>query len=127
MDPIMTKQASVTETNPELLIEIRDSLPSDGLFAAVETFRLLTNPLGIKILYALFEGSLHLEDLIRVTHEPQTTVLEQLRILQDHSLIRSQGQDAQVSYSFYDHHIAVLLQAITAYVCHEQREGDPSL
>ena len=80
---------SNTYTDSELLEKLRQDLPEDEiLYDLSELFRVFGDSTRIKILYALFESELCVNDIAQLLGMTQSSVSHQLRILKSAKLVK---------------------------------------
>jgi len=99
-----------TVKNPESLEELRQSLPEDEiLYDLSELFRIFGDTTRIKILYALFECELCVNDIASLLGMTQSSVSHQLRILKSAKLVKFKRDGKQMLYSLDDEHVRSII------------------
>ena len=88
-----------------------DTLPDDEvLYDLAELFKVFGDTTRVKILYALFESELCVNDLAtRLTMTP-SAVSHQLRILKVNKLVRFRRDGKTVFYALDDDHVRSMLE-----------------
>lgn len=102
-----------TETAPtdELLTTIQQSLPSDSLmYLIAETFKVLSDPTRLRIVMALQQRELCVNDLATATDLTQSSVSYHLKTLRQLNLVRHRRQGKSTYYSLVDDHVSALLE-----------------
>ncbi|MBE0447765.1 MAG: winged helix-turn-helix transcriptional regulator [Actinobacteria bacterium] len=91
-----------------------------------ETFKVLSDPTRIKILFALLQGELCVCEISGVIGMSQSAVSHQLRKLKDLRLVKRRKSSKMVYYSLADEHIIKLLTQGVDHV-REEFPGPPSI
>ncbi len=102
-----------TDTIPtdELLITIKQSLPSETLMHLIaETFKVLSDPTRLRIVMALQQGELCVNDLTTATELTQSSVSYHLKTLRQLNLVHYRRQGKSTYYSLVDDHVSELLE-----------------
>lgn len=84
--------------------------------AIAETFRVLGDPTRIRILDALGEGELCVNDLAGRIGMSESAVSHQLRLLRTMRLVRVRREGRLAYYAVDDHHILELLHQVRTHV-----------
>ncbi|MBQ2085033.1 MAG: winged helix-turn-helix transcriptional regulator [Oscillospiraceae bacterium] len=101
---------SNTYTDSELLEKLRQDLPEDEiLYDLSELFRVFGDSTRIKILYALFESELCVNDIAQLLGMTQSSVSHQLRILKSAKLVKFKRDGKQMIYSLDDDHVRSII------------------
>lgn len=100
------------------LAKIKENLPDEEIFFDVsDTFRILSEPSRVKIIYVLGEGSElcvhHIADLLGMT---SSAVSHQLRQLRNMRLVKTRKEAQHVYYSLNDAHIMQLFNQCLEHV-----------
>jgi ArsR family transcriptional regulator len=97
-------------TDSELLEKLRQDLPEDEiLYDLSELFRVFGDSTRIKILYALFESELCVNDTAQLLGMTQSSVSHQLRILKSAKLVKFKRDGKQMIYSLDDDHVRSII------------------
>ena len=89
---------------------LQDDLPDDEvLYDLAELFRVFGDSTRIKILYALFESELCVNDIAQVVGISQSAVSHQLRVLKTSKLVKFRRDGKTVFYSLADDHIQTIM------------------
>lgn len=91
-------------------------LPADNVQSVADTFRVLGDPTRIRILEALGEGELCVNDLAGHVRISESAVSHQLRLLRNMRLVRVRREGRQAFYAVDDHHILELLKQARTHV-----------
>ncbi len=98
------------EVNEELVKAVLDKQPADEvLYDLAELFKVFGDSTRIKILYAMFETELCVNDIAKLLHLSQSSVSHQLRILKTSKLVKFRREGKSVFYSLDDEHIKQIL------------------
>ena len=84
------------------------------LYDLAELFKVFGDTTRIKILYALLESELCVNDIAEQLNMTQSAISHQLRILKQSKLIKYRRDGKQMYYSLADDHVRMILdQGIT--------------
>ena len=98
------------ETHEELVKTILDRQPADEvLYDLAELFKIFGDSTRIKILYAMFDTELCVNDIARLLSLSQSSVSHQLRILKSSKLVKFRREGKSVFYSLDDEHVRSIL------------------
>ena len=85
-------------------------MPDDEvLYELADLFRVFGDPSRIKILYALHDSELCVQDLANAVQLSQSAVSHQLRVLKDSKLVRFRRDGKPVYYALADDHVRSIL------------------
>ena len=85
-------------------------MPDDEvLYELADLFRVFGDYSRIKILYALHDGELCVQDLANAVQLSQSAVSHQLRVLKDSKLVRFRRDGKTVYYALDDDHVRSIL------------------
>ena len=85
-------------------------MPDDEvLYDLADVFRVFGDSTRIKILYALYEHELCVQDIAGALNLSQSAVSHQLRVLKDARLVRFRRDGKAVFYALDDDHVRPLL------------------
>ena len=106
--PDISDKTSSTES--EALVQTRESLPDDEvLYDLAELFKVFGDTTRVKILYALFENELWLNDMPQCVNTTPSAVSHQLRILKSSKLVRFRREGKTVFYALDDDHVRSMI------------------
>ena len=89
---------------------LQDDLPNDEvLYDLAELFRVFGDSTRIKILYALFESELCVNDIAQVVGISQSAVSHQLRLLKTSKLVKFRREGKAMYYSLDDDHVRSMI------------------
>lgn len=98
------------ETQEELLKTVLERQPADEvLYDLAELFKVFGDSTRIKILYAMFETELCVNDIAGLLNLSQSSVSHQLRILKTSKLVKFRREGKSVFYSLDDEHVRLIL------------------
>lgn len=85
-------------------------MPEDEvLYALADLFRVFGDSSRIKILYALHDTELCVQDIAAAVQMSQSAVSHQLRVLKDSKLVRFRREGKTVYYALDDDHVRSIL------------------
>lgn len=94
----------------QTLQKLQDDLPGDEvLYDLAELFRTFGDTTRIKILYALFESELCVNDIAQVVGLSQSAVSHQLRLLKTSKLVKFRREGKAIFYSLDDDHVRSMI------------------
>ena len=79
------------------------------LYDLAELFKVFGDSTRIRILYALFEHEVNVNDIADQLSMTASAVSHQLRILKQNKLIRSRREGKQIYYSLADDHVKTIM------------------
>ena len=85
----------------------------------VETFRLLSDPTRLRIIFALNSAEMCVCDLAVLLGVSRSAVSHQLRMLRNLRLVKNRREGKIVYYTLRDHHVAGLIHLATEHVAEE--------
>ena len=93
------------------IARLQNDLPGDEiLYDLSELFRVFGDSTRIKILYALFESELCVNDIAQVVGISQSAVSHQLRVLRTSKLVKFRREGKAMLYSLDDDHVRSMLE-----------------
>ena len=97
-------------THHHQLEYLKNRMPSQQeMEAAAELFKVFGDTTRIKILYALFESELCVNDIAQVVGISQSAVSHQLRLLKASKLVKFRRDGKTVFYSLDDDHVRSMI------------------
>ena len=106
--PDVSDKTSSTES--EALVQTRESLPDDEvLYDLAELFKVFGDTTRVKILYALFENELCVNDIAQCLNTTPAAVSHQLRSLKSSKLVRVRREGKTVFYALDDDHVRSMI------------------
>lgn len=104
------KAPESAQLDEEALRRLQDDLPNDEvLYDLAELFRVFGDSTRIKILYALFESELCVNDIAQVVGISQSAVSHQLRLLKSSKLVKFRREGKAMFYSLDDDHVRSMI------------------
>ena len=79
------------------------------LYDLAELFKIFGDSTRIRILYALFEHEVNVNDIAEQLNMTASAVSHQLRILKQNKLIKSRREGKQIYYSLADDHVKTIM------------------
>ena len=94
----------------QALQRLQNDLPDDEvLYDLAELFRVFGDTTRIKVLYALFESELCVNDIALCLNSTPSAVSHQLRILKSSKLVRFRREGKTVFYALDDDHVRSMI------------------
>ena len=95
----------------DVVEKVKSELPPDEiLYDLAELFKVFGDTTRIRILYALFESELCVNDMAQLLGLSQTAVSHQLRVLKNNKLVRFRKEGKIVFYSLDDDHLRSIIE-----------------
>lgn len=95
----------------DVMEKVKSQLPPDEiLYDLAELFKVFGDTTRIRILYALFESELCVNDMAQLLGLSQTAVSHQLRVLKNNKLVRFRKEGKIVFYSLSDDHVRSIIE-----------------
>lgn len=89
------------------------NLDEETLFLITQTFKALSDPTRLRILYLLFQGEHSVNDIADKLSLVQSTVSHQLRFLKNLRLVKFRREGTSLYYSYDDEHVkSIIAQTI---------------
>ncbi len=107
--PASTEKA-LSEMQEDVLKSIQEQQPDDEiLYDLAELFKVFGDSTRIKILYAMFENELCVNDIAKLLNLSQSSVSHQLRILKTSKLVKFRRDGKSIFYSLDDEHVRAII------------------
>ena len=97
--------AEIKEAMPAPQPEALDMPDDEVLYELADLFRVFGDSTRIKILYALHDNELCVQDIANAVQLSQSAVSHQLRVLKDSKLVRFRREGKTVYYALDDDHV----------------------
>ncbi|WP_050614203.1 ArsR/SmtB family transcription factor [Bacillus testis] len=99
--------------NPEQDNNLHKELDEETLFLVTQTFKALSDPTRLRILYLLFQGEHSVNEIAEKLSLVQSTVSHQLRFLKNLRLVKFRREGTTLFYSHDDEHVmSIIIQTI---------------
>ncbi len=106
----MQEKTSESSHQDDLVKQILQNQPPDEyLYDLADLFKVFGDTTRIRILYALFDNELCVNDIAEILNLNQSAVSHQLRILKDAKLVRYRRDGKNVFYALDDDHVRTVL------------------
>lgn len=103
--------------NPELVEKILPNMPDlTELYDLSDFFKVMGDSTRIRLLWALEEAELCVNDLAVLLDMTKSAVSHQLKILRTAKLVKAEKQGKNVFYSLIDEHVKVILEMALDHV-----------
>lgn len=96
-----------------------ESLDEETLFMVSQTFKALSDPTRIRILYLLSQKECAVSEIAEELGLLQSTVSHQLRFLKNLRLVKFRRAGTTLYYSHDDEHVMDLLREAIHHACHD--------
>ncbi len=98
------------QTHGDLLEIVNAQMPEEEeLYDLAELFKVFGDSTRIRILYAMFEKELCVNDIARLLNLSQSSVSHQLRILKTSKLVKFRREGKSIFYSLDDEHVRAII------------------
>lgn len=105
------KRADCEPINPELVGKIKPNMPEmKVLYELSDFFKVMGDGTRIRLLWALEEAEMCVNDLAVLLDMTKSAVSHQLKILRIAKLVKSTKRGKNVLYSLNDNHVKVILE-----------------
>ncbi len=84
-------------------------MENETLYSLAELFKIFGDPTRIRILYALSERELCVQDIADALSMTQSAISHQLRILKHSALVKFRREGKTIYYSLADDHVATIM------------------
>ncbi len=106
---------------PEQAVEAGDAAPElpdeEMLYDLADLFKTFGDTTRIKILYALMDRDLHVNEIAELVGASQSAVSHQLRTLKQARLVRFRKEGKNAMYSLADDHVHTMLAQGMTHIC----------
>lgn len=107
---------------PEQVEQLLQEMPPDETSGEMaETFKTLSDPARVRILYLLFQAELCVHDLAAILGMSQSAVSHHLKILRLMRLVKTRKEGRAVFYALDDDHVMRLFKQCLDHVEHRER------
>jgi ArsR family transcriptional regulator len=86
-------------------------------------FKVLGDETRLRILYALYEKELYVNDLCAQLSMTKSAISHQLHLLKAEGLVRARREGKNVYYSLDDQHVVDILRVTQTHVAHKAQEA----
>lgn len=111
------EKTDTNAVNPELVKEIMPDMPDlTKLYDLSDFFKVMGDSTRIRLLWALEEADLCVNDLAALLDMTKSAVSHQLKILRTAKLVKALKQGKNVYYSLTDRHVKTILKMALDHV-----------
>ena len=96
---------------------IEKPVDEQTLYDLAELFKVFGDSTRIRILYALYQSELCVQEIADQLTMTQSAISHQLRILKQMSLVRFRREGKTIYYSLADDHVATIMNQGLEHVC----------
>jgi DNA-binding transcriptional ArsR family regulator len=104
---------------------VRDQPPEEQVDLAVEVFRMLADATRVRVLWALLDAELPVNEVARAVGRSPAGVSQHLAKLRMGRLVRTRKQGNQVFYRIENSHVRQLVEDVVFHVDHVTSAGIP--
>lgn len=97
--------------------KINCSADDEVLYRVAELFKVFGDPTRIRILHALTENELCVQEIADSLSMTQSAISHQLRILKQSALVKFRRDGKTIYYSLADEHVATIMHQGLEHVC----------
>jgi ArsR family transcriptional regulator, zinc-responsive transcriptional repressor len=94
-------------------------LDEETLFIVSQTFKALSDPTRVRILYLLSQKECSVNEIAQELDLQQSTVSHQLRFLKNLRLVQFRREGTTIHYSHNDEHVMNILQQTVKHALHD--------
>ena len=95
----------------DVVNKVKEQMPPDEiLYDLAELYKIFGDTTRIRILYALLESELCVNDMAQLLGLSQTAVSHQLRVLKTNKLVKFRKEGKIVFYSLADDHVKSIIE-----------------
>lgn len=80
------------------------------LFDLADLFKVFGDSTRLRIMYALSEGEVSVQNIAEALEMDQSTISHQLRVLRNNKLVRARREGKQIYYSLDDDHVKEIIE-----------------
>ncbi len=101
----------IMNVNEDIVERVNAAMPPEEiLYDLAELFKVFGDTTRIRILYALFESELCVNDMAQLLGLSQTAVSHQLRVLKNNKLVKFRKDGKNIFYSLSDDHVKSIIE-----------------
>ncbi|MBR4514530.1 MAG: winged helix-turn-helix transcriptional regulator [Lachnospiraceae bacterium] len=87
----------------------KETIEDDTMYELSELFKVFADLTRVKLMYALFDGELCVQDIAEKLDMTQSAISHQLRVLKTAKLVKGRRNGKQIYYSLADDHVKTIL------------------
>ena len=111
------KKSDCEPINPDIVKKVMPDMPDvRKLYDLSDFFKVMGDSTRIRLLWALEEAEMCVNDLAVLLDMTKSAVSHQLKILRTAKLVRSEKRGKNVYYALNDHHVKVILEMALEHV-----------
>lgn len=108
--PDATAENGFGNGREDIVHKVMEQQPDDEiLYDLAELFKVFGDSTRIKILYAMFDNELCVNDIAKLLNLSQSSVSHQLRILKSSKLVKFRRDGKSIYYSLDDEHVRAII------------------
>ena len=117
-----TKTELSISYNREVVASVREKLIASPYILELSAFfKVIGDETRVKIIYALAEQEMCVNDLAMVLGMSQSAISHQLKLLKMENQVKSRRDGKNIYYSLDDHHVVEILEAALTHVKHKRK------
>ena len=117
MDEVNSQELESSQAEGELDLESIELPDEELLYDLADLFKTFGDTTRIKILYALMERDLRVNDIANLIGASQSAVSHQLRTLKQARLVKFRKEGKNALYSLSDDHVHTMLAQGMTHIC----------
>lgn len=117
MDEVNSQELENPQTEGEPDLESTELPDEELLYDLADLFKTFGDTTRIKILYALMERDLRVNDIANLIGASQSAVSHQLRTLKQARLVKFRKEGKNALYSLSDDHVHTMLAQGMTHIC----------
>lgn len=111
------KKSDCEAINPDIVENLKPVMPDSGmLFELSDFFKVMGDGTRIRLLWALEESEMCVNDLAVLLDMTKSAVSHQLKILRTAKLVKAEKRGKNVYYALNDNHVKVILEMAQEHV-----------
>lgn len=111
------KKSDCEAINPDIVENLKPFMPDlDMLFELSDFFKVMGDGTRIRLLWALEESEMCVNDLAVLLDMTKSAVSHQLKILRTAKLVKAEKRGKNVYYALNDNHVKVILEMAQEHV-----------
>lgn len=117
------KQEPLVDHDAGLAASVQKQMLSEKYLSGLSSFfKVIGDPTRVKIIYALANQEMCVNDLAMVLGMTQSAVSHQLKLLKMENQVKSRREGKNIYYSLDDQHVVEILEAALCHVQHKLKE-----
>lgn len=112
------KKSDCEAVNNDIVEKLKPDMPDlNVLYELSDFFKVMGDGTRIRLLWALEEAEMCVNDLVVLLDMTKSAVSHQLKILRTAKLVRAEKRGKNVYYALNDNHVKVIFEMALEHVC----------